>query len=69
MQRRYVPRIESGRDLYVLKMRNYIEEGKWADILALFVKQSMAQVRGNPHVFFFVGAQDAYAFSRLLPTL
>jgi hypothetical protein len=44
-----VPRIESGRDLYVLNMRNAIEKGQWAELLDLYEKKSAAQVNPKNH--------------------
>lgn len=40
---RYVPRIEAGRDLYVLNLRSKIDKESWSDIISLFAKQSVAQ--------------------------
>ena len=40
---RYVPRIEKGRDLYVLGIRDKIEKKDWEGITAIFEKVSMAQ--------------------------
>lgn len=40
---RYVPRIEKGRDLYVLGIRDKIEKKDWEGIAAIFEKVSMAQ--------------------------
>jgi len=40
---RYVPRIEKGRDLYVLGIRDMIEKKDWEGITAIFEKVSMAQ--------------------------
>eukprot|EP00291_Cryptomonas_curvata_P001505 CAMPEP_0172179328 /NCGR_PEP_ID=MMETSP1050-20130122/16555_1 /TAXON_ID=233186 /ORGANISM="Cryptomonas curvata, Strain CCAP979/52" /LENGTH=190 /DNA_ID=CAMNT_0012852195 /DNA_START=269 /DNA_END=839 /DNA_ORIENTATION=- len=40
---RYVPRIEAGRDLFVLDLRTKIDKEAWGDVLKLFLKQSVAQ--------------------------
>ena len=41
---RYVPRIEAGRDFYVLDLHKMIDDEAWPDILKLFEKKSAAQV-------------------------
>eukprot|EP00961_Rhodomonas_salina_P157995 2126698-Rhodomonas_salina.2 len=46
---RYVPRIEQGRDFYVLSLRKLIELGKWDEVKKLYELTSVAQVWHPSH--------------------
>ena len=41
---RYAPRIEEGRDFFVLEVRSLIEKGEWDKIASLYELTSVAQV-------------------------